>query len=456
MSLAQRWHEIAGNRLVRSVGLLAGGTAFAQALMLLALPLLTRLYTPDDFSLLAIYSSIVGTIFVAAGLRFDIAIPLAEEEEDALGLLALALLFSTLSAVLALVVFMLGREQIASWLGRGTLGGLEWFIPAGIFCASTYNAMQMWATRRKAFGLIARTRLTQSVSAVSVQAGVGWWSGSPLGLMAGQLLNHGAGSLLLARGLVADCRRERLSPSVTNMRAMFVRYQRFPKFSTFEALANNAALQLPVLLIAAIVAGPEAGFLVLAMQVMQAPVALISSAVGQVYLAHAAKEEREGRLAAYTADTLAMLTKVGVGPLCFAGIVAPVAFPFVFGAAWERSGVLVAWLTPSFLLQFLTSPLSMSLHVLQKQREALMLQVAGLVIRIGLVVGAWHAMGGYIPETYAVSGGVFYALYLVVILRCVRLSATDLGRLLGKLSVPVCAWIVAGVVVNGVMRWAVG
>ena len=44
----------------RGVAVLAGGTAFGQALAIIASPILTRLYGPEDFGVLAVYTSIIG------------------------------------------------------------------------------------------------------------------------------------------------------------------------------------------------------------------------------------------------------------------------------------------------------------------------------------------------------------------------------------------------------------
>jgi O-antigen/teichoic acid export membrane protein len=44
------------NAFARGVSVLVGGTVGAQALMVLASPLLTRLYTPEDFGLLVVYA----------------------------------------------------------------------------------------------------------------------------------------------------------------------------------------------------------------------------------------------------------------------------------------------------------------------------------------------------------------------------------------------------------------
>ena len=57
----------------RSVGVLAGGTAAAQAIVVLVQPVITHLYTPEDFSVLAVYSSILGIVAGVACLRLDVA-----------------------------------------------------------------------------------------------------------------------------------------------------------------------------------------------------------------------------------------------------------------------------------------------------------------------------------------------------------------------------------------------
>ena len=77
----------------RGVGVLVGGTAFAQAIAVLALPLLTRLYTPDDFSVLAVYAAVLGISSVVACLRLEIAIPMPEDEGTAINLMLLGLIF---------------------------------------------------------------------------------------------------------------------------------------------------------------------------------------------------------------------------------------------------------------------------------------------------------------------------------------------------------------------------
>jgi len=452
--MRERLQQLGQKSFVRSVAVLVGGTAFGQAVALLALPLLTRLYSPQDFSLLAVYVGLLGIISAAACLRFDIAIPLPEKDEDAANVLVLALMLaSTVSALLAIPIVLI-PERVAAWIGQPKIAGYLWLLPIGVLLAGSYNAMQFWATRKKDFPAIARTRVFQSVGGAATQVGMGMMGYTPLGLMVGQMLNSGAGGFGLALRISKTARAAMASVSFHRMKRLFREYDRFPKYSSLEAFANNAAIQLPVILIASLAVGPEAGFLALAMRVMQAPMGLVGGAIGQVYLSRAAEEHRVGALGIFTAGILGGLLRTGVGPLLCVGIVAPEAFALVFGDDWTRAGVLVAWMTPWFVFQFLASPVSMALHITRHQRLALLLQIFGLALRVAFVVAAVEVSEGLVSESYAISGAVFYLVYLLLVLKVVSCAPQDMLGQLRRSAIYILPWCIGGFLFKSIL-WVI-
>lgn len=448
MKIRNRISHIARNKIVRSVGLLVGGTAFAHAITALALPIATRLYTPADFSVLAVFTSILSIVSVAACLRFDVAIPIPEQDDEAVNLLGLALGFTAITAtLLAVLVLVLPHSAMVSF-NQSNLAPWLWLLPLGVLLAGTYSALQMWFVRKKAFGSIASSRVAQSAVAAGTQVGLGWLQWAPVGLILGQLINTGAGCVGLGYRFFRQDRTALHAVNWRGIRNAFSSYDRFPKYSTFEALSNSASIQLPIILIAARAIGPEAGFLILAMSAMQAPMGLIGTAVSQVYLSRAPDEYRANRLNTFTASVFGALTKSGVGPLILAGFVAPDMFAIVFGAPWRRAGVLVAWMTPWFIMQFLSVPMSMALHVTGHQRAALALQLFGLALRVGAVMVASAIGGKFISETYALSGFVFYFVYLAVVLRVVAAKSEEIsGEILRSLPV-IAGWALGGCLIS--------
>ena len=68
------------------------------------------------------------------------------------------------------------------------------------------------------------------------------------------------------------------------------------------------------------------------------------------------------------------------------------------------------------MLQFIASPVSMVLHVIEDVALAMWLQLMGLIIRVGSVSFGLFFYPSLVTEIFAVSGVVFYALFIVIIL----------------------------------------
>lgn len=451
MSLNNTWERIRGNHLIKHVVILSGGTALGQLLTVAILPILTRLYSPSDFAVFAIYASLLSICSVAASLRLDLAIPIPAEDLDAANITALAMAFTLAVAAIIAVLAILFGPSLAVLLKKEEIAPYLWLVPIGVLLASSYSISQYWVTRKKKFKLIATTRVAQASAAATIQVGAGALWGTPLGLIFGHIVNNGAGVVGLVIKSWRDDRRVFAQVDVSGMRLALSKYRRFPQYSALEALANSAAIHLPIVLIAAYAVGPEAGYLVLAMQVMQAPMAFIGNAVAQVYLGDAPERLRQGQLAEFTATMLRGLLKTGVGPLLFAGVVAPPAFSILFGSDWYRSGQLVSWMTAWFVMQFLVSPVSMALHVADKQFTALCLQLLGLLLRVGAVIFAALIGQAYISELYALSGFLFYTLYLIVVLVAIRVPIKLLFSRFGGVLFMLSAWLLLGALTRWVL-----
>ena len=449
-ALRGRVSALAQQGLVRSTGVLIGGTVGANLITALSLPVVTRLYTPVEMSVLAVFASLLQTLYASICLRFDVALSMPENDEDAINLLALGAFFAVvLSGVIALILLALPASAYDSF-GHPELAELIWFLPPSLALAGIYSLMQLWYVRRKGFGPIARSRMVQAGSGAATQIALGLLRTGPFGLLLGYAINFSAGSILLGtrflRGESALLRKV----SARKMRMLFREYSRFPTYSAPEALAHAAAWQL---LIAAMAIGPEAGYLTLAMFVVQAPMSLLGNALSQVYLSEAPTRHRDGALGPFTVQVVGGLMRIGVGPLIALAIVSPFAFAFVFGSEWSRAGMLVVWLTPWFIAQLLTAPVSMALQVTNRQRTAFIVQFVGLALRLGLVVAVGTLSPRFISEAYAISGAIFYFGYLALLLHAVGARAGDIARELRKALLPIAAFCVLGVVGAVGVHW---
>ena len=376
------------------------------------MPLVTRLYSPEDFALLAVYLAIVSTVAVAACFRLELAIPLANDDGDAANLLALATTALAIVTGVSLLLVLLLPETIAGWFGRPEMAPHLILVPLGIMFAGAYSAFQLWTTRQKRFATIARTRVAQAVVGVSAMVSLGWAGVTPFGLLLGNVLNIGAGGFKLGLQALRVDKVKLREVSRSRMRDVLHRYRRYPLYSTPEALLNIGGVQIPILLIA-VHTKTEAGFLFLAMQVMSAPLTLLGASISQVYMSRASDALRDGQLTPFTLSILRRLLLVGLGPLVLVGALAPSLFPLVFGTGWARAGDIVTWMVPWMLLQFIASPVSAVMLVTGRQVKFLALTLIGAILRIGGVL-LGIAGAGINPVGGLVLGSTLYYLLLIL------------------------------------------
>lgn len=424
--------NLRGDSFLSVAGVLVGGAASAQLIAVLALPLLTRLYSAEDFSVLAIYVAILTLIGSVVCMRLETAIPLPQDDDEALRLLILALLSVIgVTFVLGLVVTILGKS-FAQSIGRSEIIPYMWLVPIGAAMMGTYSAFQYMAMRQKAFGLIARTRLTQALTGLGAQLGLGLLGLAPIGLLIGHALMSGAGVIVLATRAIsrAALRAEMITPS--RLRGTLKTYKKFPQYSVAEELANNAGIQLPIVLIGIFLAGPEAGFLFMAMRVIGMPLAVVGGAVSQVYYANAAEFLREGRLAEETVRIVHRLSNWIVLPLVFLGPFAPKLFHMAFGPEWERAGTLLVWMLPWYVFRLISSPISMVMHVKMRQPLMLALTLAGFLIRVAPLSIVLVYRPEFASVAYALTSAIFYACLAIIYMGVAGVSSKNIIALLGR------------------------
>lgn len=403
------------NRFARSASVLVGGTAAGQIIVVAASPVLTRLYGPEDFGLLAVFASMLGILGVVASLRYQLAIPLPESDEEAANVTVLSLLVVMGMALLAAAIVIPWREPIAKAVNAPLLADYIWLLPLGLFLTGVYQVFNYWAIRTKSYPVIARTKLTQSVSMIAVQISI--YALGPVALLLGQVFGRAAGTTTL--GTLAFVNQSESFRKVTpsEVRKASVRYSGFPLYSSSAGLLSAGGAQIPLILFSAFYSPGAAGLYMLAQRVIAMPMTLVGSAIADVFMPNAVEAMREGRLRYSVASLQRRLAWIAFPPAALLFVGAPEAFLVVFGANWEGAGQMVRWLTPMLFFQFITSPISRIFMVLERQRLELFLQSNLFILRLGSLAMAWFLGIGLMNAVilYGGASGLGYFAYFVAI-----------------------------------------
>lgn len=404
----------------RHVSILTYGTIVAQTITALSMPLLTRLYSPSDFGVLAVYTALVSTISSISCLRFHIAIPIPEEKFEAINIFVLAIVATCLSVLLCSISILTWPAEIASALGIAQLMSHFWLLPLGVGLVSLYNILLYWFTRERAYSLLMKARIARAVGGNTTQLSLGYLTPSPFGLLIGFLVFNCFGIASLVTRFVAEGVSQISQISLRSLKKSAVKYRRFPIVSTPEALFDNAGQHLPIIIISANASTAEAGYLAIANLLLMLPMGLIGTSIGQVYLAEASGKRNRGELRSFTTKIMLSTLKFGLPTILAIGVLVPALLPYILGGEWNRTSIVILWLLPYALLLLVCSPISVLLYVTNNQSLALWMQVVGVAIRVGGVLLATNVVGGYLVEFFAVSSAVYYLLYLLVILKVLR------------------------------------
>jgi len=372
----------------RNVLTLMSGSALAQALPIAASPILTRLYTPDDFGVAALFLATTAVMATVVNGRYELAIGIPESDDDAINIAALGAAIAVMvSAALLVLVFFFGKSlallgnaaAIVPWL---------YLIPASVLLTGLFNVLNYTNNRLGLFKDIATANVYKSVTSTATQLVWGWMIKGVSGLIAGSLVAQLVSNIKLYRNASAHFNFRQISWQ--KMMALARRYKSFPKFSMWSGVFNGVGHHILTFAMPIVFSLGTLGLYNLTMRVLGAPAGLIASAFGQVFLREAT-QEKQNHGHAKTSFNKTMKRLAMIGAPIFIGIffLAEHIFSAVFGEDWRAAGRYAAILTPLFFARFIASSASMMNIVFEKNNVGMYWQLGYLIINIIIIFIAY-------------------------------------------------------------------
>ena len=325
---------------------LSVGTLFAQAILILVSPVLTRLYGPEDFGLFAIFQSVTGIFITVACLRYELAIMLPERDCEAANLLGLSILLAAATSALMVPMIWLLRDPLLRHLNAFELLPYLWMVPLAVFLGGAFSALNYWNSRTKRFLRLSVARVTSSVMATGTQIGMGL-AGYPTGgsLIGAGILGSAVSTFVLGGQIWRDDHRV-LQDSVCarGMMSGLRRYHKFPMIDILSSFLNALSWQIPVLFLSAFFSSAVAGYYALGFRVIQLPMSFVGSAVSQVFFQRCVNAKAEGTLRNVVENVFHLLVVFSLLPMLMLTIYGRDIFAFVFGERWAEAGVYAQFL----------------------------------------------------------------------------------------------------------------
>ena len=113
----------------KNVLTLMTGTTIAQAIPIAISPILTRIYTPEDFGVLALFVAITTIFGTIANARYELAIMLPKKDEDAINIFALGFIITCFISLILLILVLVFNDYFTKLLGNDEISFWLYFVP---------------------------------------------------------------------------------------------------------------------------------------------------------------------------------------------------------------------------------------------------------------------------------------------------------------------------------------
>ena len=384
----------------RDVAWQLSGNTLAQIVGIAGLPVLTRLYTPEDFAVQTLFLQVVtyGTALVTWRYEYFVQLPKSDDDARALNRLVLMLGCCTLLAFTPLLWIF--RGAFAGALGNTDVAAWLFLAPLTAVLVSWGVAAQSNAQRHGDFRTSGFSEMVGKLAYVAT------------GIL-GAVLHPGAIGLVITTAAAAIgksvfvslqrpiSRSAPLRATAGNVRQVGRQYGRLATSTVVSHLLSTSSFAIPQVAMGHLYGGDALGQFALVMATIFLPAGLLGTAVGQVYYQRAAQQWAEGRpFFSLWRDMAQKLFLIGIPTYAAVALLSRFAYPFVFGDQWHQAGEFAMWMSMAALATFVSSPMDRTCLIVGAASYSVIWSVYRLVSTVVLV---WLATAlDFSPLTFVI------------------------------------------------------
>ncbi len=352
------------------------GTFIAQLLNIAAIPVLSRLFTTDDFGIFAVYFGLSSILSAISCGRYELAIMLPKKDNNAYQLVLISFLFLIVTTLLAYNIILLFSSDINELLNVSNYKYLLFLVPVLSFFISSYRILNNWFSRLKKFKDISVSSIYKAGGSVASKISFGLLLFKSLGLFAGEIFGQLLSVFFLFRKSKFASASSKFHLDKQLLKKEFEDNKNFPLFSMPMAFLNSVSAQILVYFLTIIYNVGIVGLYTQANKIINYPLSLLTSSFISVFYQKLTETKQELKLYAYSYFvSLAIALAVSI-PIFFWG---EELFAFVLGKQWTFSGYMAKLLIPIVVFGFATRNTSIVFSYLKLQQISLIWQILYLL-----------------------------------------------------------------------------
>lgn len=371
------------NRLVKNILKLISGEGIGRAIGFMAAPVITRLYTPSDFGILAVFSSLCVLLYPFCTFKYTVAIPLHPNETIGINSLAACLLVLVVNTVIISIALVLFHSRILLLFSSENIDAFWFFIPMAFFFYGISEILSYYSTRYKDFSIIAKVTVAKKAISALIKIVLGLFRFNVIGLLIGNIIAESGGLTLYIRTYWKKLKDNVCHVSPVKIGLVLKRYIDFPLYRLPSQILKNASGSILMLYFAWHFGSATTGQISLAMAMLSTPVSFACTSVGKAFYGEIASIGRKNskKISVLAVRIMVRLFVISILPFTLIICFGPWIFRTFFGAEWSQSGTFARYLCFYLIFRFVYSPISDGIfNVYEQQKLLLWLEVSRVMI----------------------------------------------------------------------------
>jgi len=403
------------NSFLKELSILFTGTAIAQTITLISLPILTYLFSPSQFGSFALFFTIVNAIgFISAG-RFDAALMLPNNNKQAETLFSLGFGLCVCVSILSGIVFALIPQKFLVPSFQKVLIDFNVEIPISIFLVGTYTLLVAKYNRDKNYKQMSIARILQNVTVSATSIGLGYVTFGTKGLVYGFIAGQFLSAMFLIIGNTKLFYVHRINRN--ELFQLGKEYASFPLFSVPMVLLNTISINILIFLLTIYAGSSFVGLYSQAYKAVSYPFFILSSSFVPIFYQRITVSVKKREMALYTCLGSIVIGILLLLPIYFWG---ETLFAFVFGEKWRLSGRIAALLIPLSIASFTANNVSSFFAVINKNHILLIWQVLYVTLAVCLIYMLRNGDKIQLITLFSWFGMVMYGILTSILLFIVK------------------------------------
>jgi len=422
LRMKERIRSLFKSEFAKNVLTLMTGTLVGQLVSLAMAPIITRLFTPDDFTTLEQFTMITTVAIVIVTGKYEFAIMQANTREEARRVLLLVTKVALYSCSALLILSFFLSDFVAGYYNNPVLGKWLWLMPITLFATAVFTSINYWFTKQKKYKVVASSKVWFSVASEPLKIGTGFLKSGGGGLLWSTLVGNLLATAIIVKQFFNDEPKGFRRDEDTNLMAVAKEYKEYPLYSIWGSILNRLAQWAHIGVFSHYYGVLAIGYMALCRRIFLNPLNIFSNSFSQVFFQKISVITDPKKLQHFYHQNV--LRFLAFSSILVVGVylLPDNTMGFLFGEEWKDTLKYLRLLSWWYALNFVTSCLSFMIHRLRMQRVGLFLDAIHFVFVYGAIIGAFTLGCDEMQALrwLVISKVVYFSLNIVVVLFYLR------------------------------------